>query len=138
MMPCRAAIILRDAGKRTRNGAVPVKIRLAVALRILAGASYLDVALLFGIANETVFHILWEVVDAINNTPKVGPFFFPRTREECARQAKEWEVGNASAFFFSVLIGLSPPPRGWRPTTASSYRHFLVGIFPLMKITSSS
>ncbi|CAB1105047.1 unnamed protein product [Ectocarpus sp. CCAP 1310/34] len=80
------------ARKRTRHGAVPVKHRLAVALRILAGASYMDVAVLFGIAKETVFHVLWEVVDAINNTPEVGPFFFPQTVEECARQAKEWEA----------------------------------------------
>ena len=70
-----------------------MKIRLAVALRMFAGASYIDVALLFGIAKESVFHITWQVVDAINNTPTVGPFFFPQTREECTRQAKEWEVG---------------------------------------------
>jgi len=63
-----------------------------VALRLLAGASYLDVALLFGISRESVFKILWGVVDAINNTPAVGPFFFPQTVEECTRQAKEWEV----------------------------------------------
>lgn len=90
---CRCLCIVSwVARKRTRNGAVPKKIRLAVALRILAGASYLDVAVLFGIPKETVFHVLWEVVDAINNTPEVGPFFFPQTVEECARQAKEWEV----------------------------------------------
>ena len=55
-----------------------MKIRLAVALRMFTGASYIDVALLFGIAKESVFHIMWQVVDAINNTPTVGPFFFPR------------------------------------------------------------
>ena len=70
-----------------------MKIRLAVASRMFAGASYIDVALLFGIAKESVFHIMWQVVDAINNTPTVGPFFFPPTREECTRQAKELEVG---------------------------------------------
>lgn len=75
-------------------------IRLAVALRMFAGASYIDVAVLFGISKESVFHIMWQVVDAINNTPTVGPFFFPHTREECARQAKEWEV---SACAFVVL-----------------------------------
>lgn len=79
-------------GKRTRDGAVPVEIRLAVALRMLAGASYIDLALLFGISKETVFHILWQVVDAINNTPEVGPFFFPQTVDECTRQAALWEV----------------------------------------------
>lgn len=71
---------------------MPVKIRLAVALRMLAGASYLDIALLFGISKEAVFLILWEVVDAINNTPEVGSFFFPQTVGACTRQAKIWEV----------------------------------------------
>ena len=61
----------------TRSRAVLVIIRLAVASRMFAGASYTDVALLFGIAKGSVFHILWQVVDAINNTPTVGPFFFP-------------------------------------------------------------
>lgn len=70
-----------------------MKVRLAVALRMFAGASYIDVAVLYGIAKESVFHIMWEVVDAINNTPTVGPFFFPQTVEECTRQAREWEVG---------------------------------------------
>ncbi|CAB1103509.1 unnamed protein product [Ectocarpus sp. CCAP 1310/34] len=66
---------------------------------MLAGASYLDVAVLFGIAKETVFHVLWEVVDAINNTPEVGAFFFPQTRDDCARQAKEWEAKSTGGVF---------------------------------------
>ena len=66
-----------------------VKIRLPVALRMFTGASYIDVALLFGIARESVFRIMWQVVDAIHNTPTVGPFFFPQTREECTQQANE-------------------------------------------------
>ena len=82
----------REPGKRLASGAVPVKIRLAIALRMLAGASYLDVAVFFGVAKETVFHILWQVIDAINNTPEVGSFYFPQTVDTCARQAKEWEV----------------------------------------------
>eukprot|EP00903_Cladosiphon_okamuranus_P015592 g14397.t1 len=57
------------ARKCTCNGAVPVKFRLAVALRMFVGASYIDVALLFGVAKETVFRNMWEVVDVINNTP---------------------------------------------------------------------
>lgn len=81
-----------------------MKVRLAVALRMFAGASYVDVALLFGIAKESVFHIMWEVVDAINNTPEVGAFFFPQTVEECTRQAREWEVGAR------VCLYIANPP----------------------------
>ena len=78
-------------GLRRRSGAVAVETRLAIALRMMAGASYIDVAVLFGVAKETVFHILWQVVDAINRTPAVGPFFLPRTMDDCTRQAKQWE-----------------------------------------------
>ncbi|CAB1112370.1 unnamed protein product [Ectocarpus sp. CCAP 1310/34] len=59
---------------------------------MMAGASYLDVAVLFGVSKETVFSILWQVVDAINSAAEVGPFFFPQSEDECTRQAAEWEV----------------------------------------------
>ncbi|CAB1109577.1 unnamed protein product [Ectocarpus sp. CCAP 1310/34] len=50
---------------------------------MMAGASYLDVVVLFGESKETVFSILWQVVDAINSTAEVGPFFFPQSEDEC-------------------------------------------------------
>ena len=79
--------------KRTRDGAVPVEIRLAVALRMFAGGSEIDIAVvLFGISKESVFNIMWQVVDGIINTPEVGPFFFPQTVDECTRQAERWKV----------------------------------------------
>ena len=43
-------------------------------------------------AVSTVFAIMWKVVDAINNTPEVGPFFFPQTDEECRFFAAGFEV----------------------------------------------
>ena len=54
------------------------KIHLAIGLRTLAGGSYLDVAARFGVSHSSAYTIMWAVVDAINNTPEVGPFFFPR------------------------------------------------------------
>lgn len=35
---------------RSSNGATPVEVRLVVALRMLAGANYMDIGILFGIA----------------------------------------------------------------------------------------
>lgn len=75
------------------NGAIPVEVRLAVALRILAGASYWDVALMFGLAKPTVYLILWQVIDAINNTPAVGAFYFPQDEAACLRHAEQFKVG---------------------------------------------
>ena len=71
---------------------MPVKIRVAVALRRLAGASYIDVAVLFGIAKETVFHVLWQVVDVINSTPKILATDSGQPR---LIHSKTWPCGSA-------------------------------------------
>lgn len=80
------------AGLRSEHGAISVEIRLAVALRVLAGGSCMDVGLVFGVAFQTVYQILWEVIDAINSTPSVGPFTFPQTESDCRRQVDKWHV----------------------------------------------
>ena len=91
--------------KRTRDGAVPVDIRLTVALRKFAGGSYVNIAVLLGISKESVFNIMWQVVDDINNTPEVGPFFFPQTADECTRQAERWKVcTTCSRLYGSILF----------------------------------
>lgn len=77
---------------RTASGAISVQIRLAVALRILAGASYLDVAVMFGLGMPTVYRILWQVIDAINDCPEVGPFLFPQDEASCLRHAEKFKV----------------------------------------------
>lgn len=89
-------------GKRFDAGAVPVNIRLAIALRMMAGASYIDVAVCFGVSKETVFKVLWQAVDAINNTPEVGPFKFPQSVQSCSRQAKLWEVCKFHMILFCM------------------------------------
>ena len=69
-----------------------MKIRLAVGLRLLAGGSYLIIAQTFGVSQFTVFTIMWEIVDAINNTHEVDPFLVPQTDQECRRFAAGLEV----------------------------------------------
>lgn len=65
---------------------------------MLAGGSYLDVAGRFGVSTTSVYKILWEVVDAINNCPEVGPFFFPQTVPECRRVAAKFKVRLRTVF----------------------------------------
>lgn len=77
------------------NGAIPVEIRLAVALRVLAGGSYWDAAVMFGLAAPTVYFILWQVIDAINKTPGIGEFYFPQDEATCLRHAERFKVGLA-------------------------------------------
>jgi hypothetical protein len=47
---------------------IPSKTRLAVALRMFAGASYADVRALFNMSNKQVYRSMWLTVDAVNNT----------------------------------------------------------------------
>lgn len=85
-------LFLAHAVLRCPDRTIPVHIRLAVALRILAGGSYLDVAALFGLATATVYDILWDVIDAINDTPAVGTFYFPQDYEACLAHAERFKV----------------------------------------------
>lgn len=96
-----------NSGVRTKNGVITVHLRVAIAIRLLAGGNYMDIAVVFGVGISTVFSILWQVVDAINSNPAVGPFFFPQSEEECARAARRWKVrskiGVWARHFLSLL-----------------------------------
>lgn len=84
---------------RTLNGAISVQLRLAVALRILAGASYLDVAVMFGLGLPTVYKTLWMVIDAINDTEEIGPFFFPTQEFDCRGHAARYKARACSCVY---------------------------------------
>ena len=71
-----------------------VESRVAIALRMLAGASYLDLVHQHGVAIQTVYDCLWYVVDAINASDSVGSFCFPGGVEECRKLAAEFKVGG--------------------------------------------
>ena len=76
------ALVLSDTGQRNSTNAwgkqcsssVSSHVRLAVALRMLAGASYLDVQRIYGIKQTYVYTCLWQVVDAVNDAI---PIYFP-------------------------------------------------------------
>ncbi|CAN0340857.1 unnamed protein product [Pylaiella littoralis] len=87
---------------RTKSGVISVHIRVAMAIRMLAGGSYTDIALLFGVAIPTAFLIMWQVIDAIKKTPAVGPFYFPQT-EECAQAAGKWKGLSTNGVFNHVV-----------------------------------
>jgi len=52
----------------TTSGCVEPRVRLAVALRFLAGGSYLDISKLFGVSENNVYTCVWDVVLAVNET----------------------------------------------------------------------
>ncbi|CAB1102050.1 unnamed protein product [Ectocarpus sp. CCAP 1310/34] len=89
-----------------RNGAIAVEVRVAVALRILAGASYWDVTLMFGLSVPVTYQILWEVIDAINNTPAVGACDPPLTEEGCMRNANRFKEKSTDGVFSWVVAAV--------------------------------
>lgn len=63
-----------------------------MAIRISAGATYLDIGDRFDIGTNTLYTIMWEVIDAINNNGEVGAFYFPHTASDCERVAADFKV----------------------------------------------
>lgn len=55
---------------------ISTKLRLSIAIRFFAGASYHDLKLLHGVSMSTVYRSVWGVVDAVNKTQGMS-FSFP-------------------------------------------------------------
>lgn len=72
----------------SKIASVKVEVMLAVALRILAGASYLDVSWPYGIATSTVYDIFHEMLEAMDNVlPKIQ---FPKSEQEYLEAAETY------------------------------------------------
>jgi hypothetical protein len=68
-------------GYRTSGGVVEPAVRLGLTLRILAGASYLDMMHKFRVAKSTVFDIFWDTVQAIYECISLPALPFGNTDE---------------------------------------------------------
>jgi DDE superfamily endonuclease len=60
--------LLRDTGQAARSsgGVVQPALRLAITLRMLAGASYLNLIMLFRVAKPTIYDVFHSTIDVIN------------------------------------------------------------------------
>ena len=56
----------RLAGKEGRGGYVKTELRLAMTLRYLAGASYLDLCIIFGVGKCTFYNIVWDTITRLD------------------------------------------------------------------------
>ncbi|CAB1114526.1 unnamed protein product [Ectocarpus sp. CCAP 1310/34] len=61
---------------------------------------------MFGLSVAVTYQILWEVVDAINNTPAVGAFDFPLTEEGCMRNANRFKDKSTDGVFSWVVAAV--------------------------------
>jgi hypothetical protein len=88
-----------------KGGLVPGKIKLAIAIRMLSGASYLDLMVTYGIAKCHVYSIFLEVVGWIKKT-----FSFPlvnalKTKDETFLQTISDGFANFTSGIFKGCIG---------------------------------
>ena len=70
-------LVQRDEVKASNSSGspIPLKIRLAVTLRWLAGASHLDLCFAWGIAHSTFFSecgVVWPTIEAIDDSFEMG------------------------------------------------------------------
>lgn len=87
--------------------AVPPAISLFITLRLLAGASYLDVSWPYGVARSTVFTLFDQCLFALNSA--LGKIRFPVSEEECHIAARRFKMERKSPFYgvISALDGLA-------------------------------
>ena len=91
--------------RRTANassyhgGLISGEFKVALAIRMLAGASYLDLVLIFAVSSCSVFNIFHEVVDWINTT-----FHFPL--ESLIRNKDSTSLSKISDGFASFTRGV--------------------------------
>lgn len=74
--------------------AVSVDVMLCVTLRVLAGASYLDVSWPYGIAISTVYLVFNDTIAAIDHA--LGNIRFPKTEEDCRIQSDKFRELRSS------------------------------------------
>lgn len=80
----------KDYAWRTRKADLPPVIQVVVALRFLAGASYLDLMRRSGLGKASVYKCIWNVVDAIIENKDIGYALFPQTETQCKQKADQW------------------------------------------------
>jgi hypothetical protein len=83
---------------------IPPMIQLAIALRLLAGGSYLDIAFGYNVGNSTVYLVFWKVLEAIDR--RVHNIRFDYEDENKIREMEsEFSQLSKGAFPGTVLAG---------------------------------
>lgn len=77
--------------------------QVAIALRYLAGGSYLDVAAFHGVHRTTFRKAVWRVVEALNDSA-IGAFRWPSSEEACATLSSSW-AAKSDWQVFSHVVG---------------------------------
>jgi hypothetical protein len=105
-------------GKRKRgkapNGDVPNGVRLAIALRYLAGGDPIDICAVYRVHSSVVYQSIWMVVEAINKTKELQ-IQFPTKHEDQRVLANEFThrssigLNNCAGCVDGMLIWINKP-----------------------------
>jgi DDE superfamily endonuclease len=103
----------RKQGKAP-NGDVPSSVRLAIALRYLAGGDPIDICAAYRVHSSVVYQSIWMVVEAINKTKELQ-IQFPTKHEDQQVLANEFThrssigLNNCAGCVDGILIWINKP-----------------------------
>jgi hypothetical protein len=96
--------------RKTHGGAISPTLKLAITLRWLAGASYLDLSIAYGVAPGTMYKSsedggpLWSTIEAIDELFEIS---FSYSEEDCMKQAQLFnKCGLVSGRMPGVVMAL--------------------------------
>jgi hypothetical protein len=97
----------KQSRPRGGNPAVETTAMLAVTMRILAGASYLDVGWPYGLADATVYVLFDETLEALGRV--LDNISFPTSVDECVRASDNFQRSRQSPLhgIIAALDGIS-------------------------------
>ena len=78
-----------EMARRSSGSGISPEMRLLITLRMLAGASYLDM-IWYRVSIDHVHEMAWEVIQAINS--EIDNIQWPKTLEDYNRVAREWQL----------------------------------------------
>ena len=79
------------------NGIIPLETKVLATIRFLAGGSAYDIFPLFGIGHTSLFRCVWEVVQAINETPDMR-IDFPHEHSKQRKIARGFQKKSTPRF----------------------------------------
>lgn len=94
--------IKEEMGRRSSGSHVSLKLKLMVTLRLLAGASYLDM-IWYGIGLESVHPMFVTTLDRLNRV--LDNVRIPDTNEKWAALAERWSIKMMEKRLFDILPG---------------------------------
>jgi DDE superfamily endonuclease len=122
----------KDNGPPIPNGSIPTSVRLACALRYLAGANAYDLMTTYGVSHTTVLESVWFVIHAVNMEPSFH-IEYPDDHDKQHEIASEFckasgvEFDNCAGAIDGILIWIHKPSEKDAADSGMGQKPFLCG-----------